>query len=91
MPLVVIFLLTIRKQFSFHNKVRQSVLELPFKLDQIFVEKDIWLICFLMDVLVFKLEFKVFMKTLQEIQIEVIQFRLSKKHSQLPKIALIKL
>lgn len=44
-----------------------------------------------MDVLAFKLEFKAFMKILQEIRIEAIQFKQLKKLLQLQKIVLIRL
>jgi hypothetical protein len=73
MHLVDISLQIMAKQYNFQNKVRQSVSELLSTRDLIFVGKDILMICYPMDVQDYKLEYKVFIKILLEIQIEDIQ------------------
>lgn len=84
------YLLITLKQFSFHSKVRLSVLVLLSKQDLIFVGKGIYLICYHMGALGWSLEFKVSMKILQEIPIEGILSKLLRKLSLLLRIVPIK-
>jgi hypothetical protein len=91
MLLVGMYLQIIKKQFSFQSRVKPSVLVLQFKQDLTFVVRDICPTCYLMVAQGLKLESKVFMKMLLEIQIEVILLRQSRKPSRLLKIVLTKL
>jgi hypothetical protein len=91
MLLVVMFLPIINKQFSFHSKVKQNVLESRFKQDQIFVAKDISLIYCPMVVQDLKLEFKVYMRMLLETPTEDILLKQLRKHLHLPRIVPTKL
>lgn len=46
MRLVAMSLQITMKLFNFHNKARQNALVSPYKQGQIFVEKDIFQICY---------------------------------------------
>jgi hypothetical protein len=74
--LVVTFPQMFNKLFNFLNKAKQNASELRYKQDRISAKKGIYLICFLMAVQEYKLEFKVFSKILLEIRTEVIQYNL---------------
>ena len=91
MLLVAMFLQITKKQCSIQSRAKPSVLVSQFKQDLTFVERDISLICYPMAARDLKLESRVFMKMLPEIQIEDILSRQSRKPSHLLKIVLTKL